>query len=117
MGGLGTALFLSVFLGIIPAAIAQSKGRNFFLWWLYGWALFIIALVHAILLKPDQKYADQRALGGGGMKKCPACAEIIRSEATVCRYCGRDVPNPTVSVVGPTATGIPPEDPTMRPFS
>jgi uncharacterized OB-fold protein len=26
-----------------------------------------------------------------GLVKCPACAELIKPEARVCRYCGRDV--------------------------
>ena len=27
-----------------------------------------------------------------GMRKCPFCAEIIRSEAKICRFCQRELP-------------------------
>jgi hypothetical protein len=27
-----------------------------------------------------------------GMRKCPFCAEEVKSEATVCRFCSRDLP-------------------------
>jgi hypothetical protein len=39
-----------IIVGWIPAMIAHRKGRNFFLWWIYGGALFIVALIHSLLL-------------------------------------------------------------------
>jgi hypothetical protein len=82
-------LFLAVLIGLLPAAIASSKGRNFFLWWLYGAAIWIVAFPHALLLKPDRQELDHRA-ASNGLKKCPHCAEMIREEARICRYCQRD---------------------------
>jgi hypothetical protein len=38
---------LAILIGLIPAAIAQSKGRSFAAWWFYGAMLFIVALPHA----------------------------------------------------------------------
>jgi hypothetical protein len=78
---------LAALIGLIPAAIAQSKGRSFIGWWLYGAALFIVALPHALLMSADSREVDRQRLAAGDAKKCPACAELIRSEARVCRFC------------------------------
>ena len=84
-------LLLAMVLGLIPAAIARSKGRSFFGFWFYGTLLFIVALPHAILAKPDATGLETQRLAGGAHRKCPYCAELIKKEAVVCRYCGRDL--------------------------
>jgi hypothetical protein len=84
---------LAILLGLIPAFIAKGKGRSFWLWWFYGAGLFIVAFIHALLMKPDQK-AVEFMMTQDGMKKCASCAEFIKQGANVCRYCGRDVMHP-----------------------
>lgn len=84
-------LFFAAILGLIPAVIARHKGRSFVGFWIYGTLLFIVALPHALLMKPDTRVVEARQLEGGSHRKCPHCAEIIRIEAKVCRFCGRDV--------------------------
>ncbi|MFT2095809.1 zinc ribbon domain-containing protein [Acidiphilium multivorum] len=79
--------FIWILLGCGTGAIAKSKGRSFFLWMIYGFLIFIVALPHAILLKTDRKDLNRRA-AVEGMVKCPECAEMVRAEARRCRYCG-----------------------------
>jgi hypothetical protein len=86
MGLVALFVFAGI-LGIIPAMIASKKGRYAGAWWLYGTLLFIIALPHSLLLEPWQEFTEKRA-----ERKCPFCAELIKAEAKVCRYCNRDVP-------------------------
>jgi hypothetical protein len=45
-------LIFTVLLGLLPAYLAQKKGRSFGLWWLYGALLFIVALPHALIMDP-----------------------------------------------------------------
>ena len=47
------SLIIAAGLGLIPAGIAKKKGRSFGLWWLYGFLLFIVALIHSLVIKQE----------------------------------------------------------------
>lgn len=82
-------LVSAALIGLIPAVIAAKKGRNFIGWWVYGTLLFIVAIIHSILI--------DRIDAPGTTRECPYCAETIKAKATVCRFCGREVPQPSPS--------------------
>ena len=48
----GRLVIVTLLIGWIPALIAKRKGRNFAVWLIYGGALFIVALIHALLMSP-----------------------------------------------------------------
>lgn len=45
-------LLIAAALAFIPATIAKNKGRSFGGWYAYGFMLFIVALIHALVMEP-----------------------------------------------------------------
>lgn len=76
-----------VFLGIVVALIARSKGRSGLAWFFYGFLIWPVALVHVLVAGRDVKNLEFKQIAEGASKKCIYCAEVIRAEATICRYC------------------------------
>ena len=70
-----------LFLGLLPAFLARQKGHSFLVWWLYGAVLFIIALPHAMVVRPRN---TTEMLGG---KSCPYCEELVPQEDEICPFC------------------------------
>jgi hypothetical protein len=70
-------LVIAVIIGLIPAAIAKSKGHSFFGWWFFGAALWIVAMPCALFLRQNHDHE----------KQCPACMEYVLKQANVCKHC------------------------------
>ena len=92
MSSLATSLVLAAVLALIPARIAASKGRNFALWWFYGWMLLIVAIPHALLLRPArQRVAEPLPAPppwAPPMAPCRSCHQEIRTDTPQCPFCG-----------------------------
>ena len=74
--------------GCVTGEIASRQGRPFFTWFVAGMLCFVIAFLYLLLSKPS----DEILAESGKYRKCPQCAEMVKMDAKVCRYCGSDLP-------------------------
>lgn len=86
------------FCGIIAAGIASDKGNDgcggFIVGVLFGpLGILIVAVapVNPTYAEQQKKLLLGRQALAGELRKCPYCAEYVKREAMVCRYCGREI--------------------------
>lgn len=69
--------------------------------------LWPVALVHVLMTPGNVAKAEARKIEKNESRRCPFCAELIRPEAIVCRFCSRDLPERPTSA--PAQPALPPD--------
>ena len=76
--------------GIICTVVAQNKGRDGCGWFALGLLLGPFGIVLALVMPADQEAQERKSLQQDS-RKCPACAELIKREASKCKHCGEKI--------------------------
>ncbi|GHT90104.1 hypothetical protein AGMMS49545_02520 [Betaproteobacteria bacterium] len=88
------ALLVFQYIGVVILSInvvgilAQRKGQNFGGWTFCCFLFGPLAILGAWASPVNRQALEERELHTGKAKRCPACQELVRVRATLCKHCG-----------------------------
>lgn len=81
---------------VIGGMIGSSKGKTGL-----GIGLSVLlgplGVIIMLFVGADREKVEENQIANESMRKCPFCAELVKSEAIVCKHCGKDLPAPEPS--------------------
>ncbi len=81
-------IILWALLSVVVGVYADKKGRSGIG---FGFLSIItsplIGFIIAWLVSSDNAAIEQSAITKGEVRKCPACAELVKVEAKICKHC------------------------------
>lgn len=90
------ALVLWLVLCFLVGEYAARKGRN-------KAGFFLLSLLLSPLVGFVAAAASESNPGNMGLRQCPDCAEWVKPEARICRFCRADLTAPVAPPVEPVA--------------
>jgi hypothetical protein len=83
--------FIWIFCAIVTPIVAENKGKGFLTFMFAGIIFGPLALLWVLITPKDEEGIERNMLKSEEAKKCPYCAELIKPEAKVCRFCGKSL--------------------------
>ena len=81
-----------IILSILCGVYASGKGKSGFGYFLLSALLSpLIGFIAALISKEDTAKIEKKEMSLGVKRKCPFCAELVKSEAIVCKHCSKDI--------------------------
>lgn len=86
-------IIIYIILCFVVAGVAGKRGRSYAGFFLLSFFFSpIIGIIVTLLMPSNASNIEQTQCQSGERRKCPFCAELVASEAKICKHCQKELP-------------------------